>query len=319
MALATYYLILKKEECNSLFSLPLYASLFSAAIVLQLLVVSFGANRETLGTYGNLHRLGLFSSIILPVIAYLMVYTTKPWWRFLLLVAGIMDLYLLFSSGSRVSWVAFLSGAVFTILIFFKGWKKISAILGLFFFSLLVGMIYGLSRIVDSAYYFITHVMEEERWIIWSDTIKLLKDNSLLDWWIGHGIGSFRYYFQDYATFLYDNKFSTNFPHNGFLQVLFENGIIGFIIIFGGLGLLMTAFIKAYRTFTIKHTKFFMITVFAVFWIDFSCFLVNESFYSKYIQYSFSVIVGIMMALISKSKQSTMARAPNKPNLGLST
>ena len=124
MALATYYLILKKEECNSLFSLPLYASLFSAAIVLQLLVVSFGVNRETMGTYGNLHRLGLFSSILWPVVAYLMVYTTKPWWRFLLLVTGIMDLYLLFSSGSRVSWVAFLSGSVFTILIFFKGWKK---------------------------------------------------------------------------------------------------------------------------------------------------------------------------------------------------
>ena len=140
----------------------------------------------------------------------------------------------------------------------------------------------------------------------------MLKDNNILDWLIGHGIGSFRYYFQGYATFLYDNKFSTNFPHNGFLQILFENGIIGFIIIFGGLGLLMTAFIKAYRTFTAKQTKFFMVTVFAIFWIDFSCFFVNESFYSKYIQYSFSVIVGIMMALVSKSRQIANSREPKK-------
>ena len=79
MALATYYLILKKEECNSKFSLQLYASLFSAAIVIQFLVVNFGDQRENLGTFGNLHRLGLFSCLILPVIAYLALNMTKTW------------------------------------------------------------------------------------------------------------------------------------------------------------------------------------------------------------------------------------------------
>ena len=191
--------------------------------------------------------------------------------------------------------------------------------MGLFLVSLLAGMVYGLSRIVDSARSFIAHAMEESRWTVWSDTINLLKDNSLLDWFIGHGIGSFRYYFQDYSTYLvYSKKFETSFPHNGFLQVVFENGIIGFILIFGALGLLMIAFIKAYRTFSDKQTKFFSVTIFAVFCIDFSCFIVNESIYSKYILYSFSIIIGIMMALVSKSKQCDVSSAIDSGNLGLS-
>ena len=310
MVLATYYLILRKEEYGSHFSLQLYAGLLSGAIVIQLLVVSFGDNRETLGIYGNLHRLGLFSSIILPAIAYLIIFMTTIWWRILLVVAGILDLYLLFSSNSRVSWVAFLAGSLLTILVFFKGRQKIFASLGLFLVSLLAGMVYGLSRIVDSAQSFIAHAMEESRWTIWSDTINLLKDNSLLEWFIGHGIGSFRYYFQDYSTYLvYGQKFETSFPHNGFLQVIFENGIIGFSLIFSALGLLMISFIRAYRTFSDKQTKFFSVTIFAVFWIDFCCFIVNESIYSKYILYSFSVIVGIMMALVSKSKQCGASNA----------
>ena len=315
MTLATYYLILKKEEYGSHFSLQLYTGLLSGAIVIQLLVVSFGDNRETLGIYGNLHRLGLFSCIILPAIAYLMIFLTTIWWRILLVIAGILDLYLLFSSNSRVSWVAFLAGSLLTILIFFKGRQKIIATLGLFLVSLLAGMVFGLSRIVDSARSFIAHAMEESRWTIWSDTINLLKDNSLLDWFIGHGIGSFRYYFQDYSTYLvYNEKFETSFPHNGFLQVVFENGIIGFSLIFGALGLLMMAFIKATATFSDKRTKFFSVTIFAVFWIDFSCFIVNESIYSKYILYSFSIIIGIMMALVSKSKQCDVKNIPGQSN-----
>ena len=313
MALAVYYLIVKKEEADSRFSPYLYGSLFIGAVVFQVLVISFVQDREMLGIYGNLHRLGMFSCITIPAIAYLGLIATNNWWRLLLFAAGILDFILLFSSNSRVSWVALPAGSLLTILIFFRGWNKILAILSLVLSSLLAGLFFGLSRIVDSASFFLTHVMEEDRWTIWSDTLKLLGDNTTLEWFFGHGIGSFRYYFQDYSTSLvYGKKFQTSFPHNGFLQILFENGMIGFLVIFGGLAALMIAFVKSYRSFKSRQTKFFMITMFAVAWIDFGCFIFNEPYYSKYIQYSFSVIVGIMMALISKAKQIDAHEAANE-------
>ena len=110
-------------------------------------------------------------------------------------------------------------------------------------------------------------------------------------------------------------KIQPDFPHNGFLQILFENGIIGLFVIFGGFVLLMFEFIKAYRSPTYEQTKFFLVTVFGVFWIDFFCIIVNESFYSKYTQYSFSVIIGIMMALISKSKMLETAGSSDESDL----
>ena len=304
MALAIYYLILRKEEYKSQFSFELYAGIVSAAIVTQLLVVTLVDNRETLGVYNNLHRLGLFACLTFPVIVYLGIVLSNSWWRCFIFLVGLVDLFLLFSSNSRVSWVAFLSGSVLTILVFFKGWKKIMAFLSLILFSFLAGIAFGLSRLVDSAASFLTHVMEENRWTIWSDTINLLKDNSLLDWFIGHGIGSFRYYFKDYSTWphYYTSPLPV-FPHNGFLQVLFENGLIGFMIIFGALAVLMIAFIKAVKFFTVKHIQYFMVTIFAIFWIDFICFIIDESVYSKYNLYSFSVIIGIMMAMVSRTKQ----------------
>lgn len=313
MVLAVYYLILIKAEQNSRFSLRLYACLFIAAIAFQLLLVGLSQNSESLGIYGNLHRLGLFSCITIPVIVYMAAVSKKALWRSLLLMAVIFDLILLFSSNSRVSWMAFLAGSILTILIFFKGWKKLLAILGLFFSLLFAGMLFKLSRIIESANHFIAHIKNESRWTIWSNTINLLKDNSVFEWFVGHGIGSFRYYFQDYSTYMLSgSKIKTSFPHNGFLQVLFENGIIGFFLIFGGLGLLMISFFKAYHSCISKQIKFFFITIFAVFWIDFGCFIVNEPFYSKYIQYSFAVIIGIMMALISQSKQLDSADTREK-------
>ena len=305
MALAIYYLILNKSDRQLPFSLNVYVPLFSAAVLIQFLIAQFGDGRQAHGIYSNLHHLGLFASILIPVIAYLTYIVGKAWWRWPLIVAGLLSFYLLFSSTSEVSWFALFTSSILTILLFFKGWHKLYAALGILFFSALGGAFFGLSRIINNVTMLISQIRGERRWVIWSDTLNMLKDNSLLDWFVGHGIGSFRYFFQDYSTYITPRQklFQTNFPHNGFLQILFENGIIGIIVIFGGLFLLLIALIKSYRVFKDKAHRLFTVAVFAIFWIDIIHWILTESLYRKYISFTLSVIVGMMMALIAVAKQ----------------
>ena len=305
MALAIYYLILTKTDSQPPFSLKVYATLFSAAVIIQFLIAQFGDGRQAHGIYSNLHHLGLFASLLIPVIAYLTYIVGKTWWRWPLIIAGLLSFYLLFSSTSEVSWFALFASSILAIVIFFKGWHKLYAALGVLVFSVLGGVFFGLSRIIGNIAELISQIHEERRWVIWSDTLTMLKDNSLLDWVVGHGIGSFRYFFQDYSTYITPRQkiFQTSFPHNGFLQILFENGIIGFLVIFGGLFLLLVALIKAYHVFSDKAYRLFTVAVFAIFWIDIIHWILTESLYRKYISFTLSVIMGMMMALIAISKQ----------------
>jgi len=136
---------------------------------------------------------------------------------------------------------------------------------------------------------------QEERFVMALDALNMIKDSSVKEWISGHGIGSYRFYNQKYTTY---NNITFNFPHNVFLQVLFENGIIGFIAIFGGLSCLVFNLWNISHQLQNQPAVFYLsVTVFAAFWVTFMYYCFANSIYAKYSIYPLSLIIGTFLAL----------------------
>jgi O-antigen ligase len=152
----------------------------------------------------------------------------------------------------------------------------------------------------------------EERITVWTDTLNMLGDNSAMDWLLGHGIGSFRYYFPDFNTFKIGNKVEDwSFPHNVFFQIIFENGLIGLVMILGGIILLMITTWHGYHRLKHPSTRYLLVTLFILFWINFIHCALTLSFYHKYFIYPLSMIIGILLILLEKTGQNKPLQSLN--------
>ena len=152
----------------------------------------------------------------------------------------------------------------------------------------------------------------EERVTVWTDTLNMLGGNSVKDWLLGHGIGSFRYYFPDYNTFKVDGKVvDWNFPHNVFFQIIFENGLIGLVTILGGMVLLIIGLWRGYHRLEHKSDRYLLVTLFILFWINLIHCALTLSFYHKYFIYPLSVIIGICLILLEKTGQNKPLKSLN--------
>ena len=152
----------------------------------------------------------------------------------------------------------------------------------------------------------------EERVTVWTDTLNMLGDNSVKDWLLGHGIGSFRYYFPDFNTFKVGGKVEDwSFPHNVFFQIIFENGLIGLVTILGGMVLLMIAVWRGYHRLEHTSARYLLVTLFILFWINFIHCALTLSFYHKYFIYPLSVIIGILLILLEKTGQNKPLQSLN--------
>ena len=301
IVLATHLLAkrAKTENCKEFRTLCLFAILF--AVFTQFCVYMIQPKGASFGVYSNLHHLGLFSSVTLPALAFF-YFEFAGWLRLPVLIALLVDFYLLWDSSSRISWLGFFGGITFTLLAFFR--KKQLAYFGavLIVLSLAAAYISGFAHIQSRVQDFMTNWRTEERVFFWTDTLELLKKNSAKDWMLGHGIGSFRYYFSEYSGLTAEKlNLSINYPHNVFLQIIFENGVLGFVIIFGGLFYIPWALWRQVASLTNQHDRALLITTFAAFWIALIHCVLNKSLYSKYVLYSFSIILGTSLVLLERS------------------
>ena len=274
------------------------------AVLTQFIVYLMLKGGTTYGVYSNLHHLGLFSSLTIPLLIYFFI-QFQGWIRVPLVMTVLFDFYLLWDSSSRISWLSFFAGTLFTFLAFFRKKQLVIGLAALILLSLSAAYFSGFSHISSRLQDFADNWQTEERVYFWSDALALLKKNSIPDWLLGHGIGSFRYYFAEYAGLTIKKyNMTINYPHNVFLQIIFENGIIGFTLIFGTLFYLPLASWKGFKRLGSQQERGLLIVCFAVFWIDLiHCFL-NKSLYSKYILYSLSVIVGMSLVLLEKAGQN---------------
>jgi O-antigen ligase len=251
-----------------------------------------------------MHHFGSFASLILPVLFYFAI-QNKGWLRLLCGVCVVGAFYLLWESTSRISWLSFFGSVLLAAFVFLRNKNLWLSLAGLTAVSIIAAFISGLAAIKNRISDILVNWRTEERIIVWSDTLRMLGDNSLKDWLLGHGIGSFRYYIPDYSTFkVEDVLINWNFPHNFLLQVIFENGIIGLLTISAGMALLVIGLWRGYRRLKNESVRYLLVTIFILFWINFIHGALTLSFYHKYFIYPLSMIIGISLILLEKTGQN---------------
>jgi O-antigen ligase len=291
-------------------TLLVYISITLLAVIIQFIsyytierVVNSGG-LESLGLYSSMHHFGAFASLILPITAYFAT-QIKGWLRLLCVVGVIVAFFLLWESSSRISWVAFFSSILIAILLFLRSRNLLMGLIGFFTMSFIAALFSGLTAIKDRIKDILSNWRTEERVTVWTDTLNMLGDNSVKDWLLGHGIGSFRYYFPDYNTFKVRGKIvDWNFPHNVFFQIIFENGAFGLVMFLGATVLLMIGISRGYHRLKHQRDRYLLVTLFILFWINFIHCALTLSFYHKYFIYPLSVIIGISLILLEKTGQN---------------
>ena len=279
----------------------LYLSAVILAVLIQFIAYQFFSTNESWGMYGNFHHFGYFASLTIPLLWYFLS-LSKGRIRFFLALIILADMYLLLESSSRIAWLAFFSSIFLTSLIFFKTRQIVIGIVLFIIIFCLAAAFSGFSDAGNRILDFFAQWRTEERVELWTDTLRLLSENSLQDWIFGHGIGSFRYHFEIFTN---TSEASTSiyhvFPHNVFFQIIFENGFIGFSIIFSGIAWLLLSLWRGYSRLRDKNDRNLLIVTFALFWINLVYCGLTQSFYSKFSLYPLSLICGIAFVLLEKA------------------
>lgn len=299
MALAVHAIAVDRRQGRGGFPGGLFVVVVAAAVAANALAVLMLKQGPTAGVYSNPHHLGMFASLTLPVLFGAAAIHRRWPARLALAAAALVDLLLLFASNSRVSWLAFAMGAGFAVLYFLRGRQRLAAAGAMAAATLSAAVVFGLPRLVARLQFFLAHLNREARWSLWADTWKLMQDSTPVQWLIGHGIGSFRYYIPEVATVRPSGSTGHfSFPHNGLFQILFENGLVGCVVVFGGLLWLALLLMRGHRALRSETSRLMAAVVFALLLITFGHFMLTKSYYSKYIQYVLSVVVGMALGLL---------------------
>ena len=200
--------------------------------------------------FGSEHVLGSYLSRLFPIFLGLTFFLYKDKKNYILLISFVFILIevLIFLSGERVAFFFNTLAAVFVILML-KDFKKIR------FFSFLVSIIIILAismyddsakkRIWDQTIYQIginskhLNFFSEGHESHYKSAYKMFEDNKI----IGIGIRNFRNYCNEekykigykkiiIPFLIYHDRSCTTHPHNTYIQLLSETGLIGFSFIF---------------------------------------------------------------------------------------
>lgn len=272
----------------------LFFVLLSAAVCWQ--IIAFFVFKMPYGTFSNMHYIANFTVLALPVMVYLSL-TAKSWHKFIFVLLAVMDLALILKIGSRPAILGVTAGTLFALIFLIKGrWKWI----GLSFVFAIVGVLIlsGYGGVFAKFQELMVNLPQEERVRLWMSSWNMLSDNTLVTWIFGNGIGSFRTVFPQYAT--PDLRIpSIVSPHNYLLEILYENGIIAAILVFGGFGLLSISAIKASIHAGLKNSRILLrcMIVILLSWLIHTG--LTFPFYSKYSQYSLAFILGPILAMLN--------------------
>jgi len=273
------------------------------AVTIQFIEYFINLGKGQYGLYHNMHHLGFFAILTIPILFYFFC-SSRGFLRYLLILPLFMDFYLLWESSSRIAWLAFFAACFITFLLFFKIKDIIKLTVGLLLFSSLSLFIAGFSDVEKRFQDFASNWRQEERIILWKDTVKMLTDNSAKDWIVGHGIGTFRNHYPKYSTYCVPDTttpYSFTFPHNTILQIIFENGLIGVILFFGLFFLLFFSFKKKSLNLQDQSTFYLLITTFCIFSAFFIFTFLTLPVYSRYTLCPAGLIIGLSLVMVKKT------------------
>lgn len=170
----------------------------------------------------NSNNLGAFFILFIFPFIMLSIYEKEKRKRYLYIIISILCLFNIIVSYSRNAWIAFGVGCLLIVIIYNK--KFIVPFSGVFLTGLLVPEIS--MRLAE----FNDFSQNVTRIKLWETTLLMIKEHALL----GVGVGNFSYQYDNYIKRFEELKYSDYqifHPHNVFLQVQAELGIIGSILI----------------------------------------------------------------------------------------
>lgn len=151
--------------------------------------------------------------------------------RFILIASILIFTLLLWYGNSRAAWLGSIIGTTFLVIRTTGAYLRRISLKCKIIFILIAGCIFSYS--LSQVYHYKTE-SAEGRLLIWSGTIRMIRENPLT----GHGIGSFRQQYMKYqASFLkqqtrFDPQLADNVgsPFNEYLRIGTEQGICGLLL-----------------------------------------------------------------------------------------
>ncbi len=255
---------------------------------------AFYIHNMPFGTFSNPHYLSSFSMLTIPAIAYCFM-ATKGWYKFLFLPVALLDIDLLLKIGSRPAILGIAVGTIFVFIFLTGGWRRWGSLL-LLCVILISLYITDYGNVYSRFEELIVNFLQEERFSLWRSAWNMLKDNSLMAWIVGNGIGAGRSVLPQYSTGVLKTFI---FSHNYLLEICYENGIIGVILVFGGIVWFLIYAVKAAKQTDNKNIGLLIKCMIVIFisWLIHTG--LTFPFYSKYSQYSLAFILGTILPVLA--------------------
>ncbi len=247
------------------------------------------------GSYSNPHYLAELACLTLPFIFYY-CWTAPKMYKGLFIVLGMLDLDLLLRTSSRPAILALCVSLLFVILFLVRGRRRWIGLMTVVFVAVALYLT-RYAGVVGRIDELIAHLSSEERVQFWSDTWKMLQHNSLGAWIIGNGIGSFPDFFPAYSIPEY-NFFS--FPHNHVLQILFDNGLVGVVVVLFWQLYPLYVLVKSSSRTTDPTLRVFINCVCVAYLTSGIFTSLTVGFYSRYSLYPFAFLLGTIMIIAEK-------------------
>ncbi|MFX0200142.1 MAG: O-antigen ligase family protein [Candidatus Hodarchaeota archaeon] len=253
------------------------------------------------GTFTNQHYLATFAVLALPIVIYFFWITTG-WYRFIFAAIAIMDADLLLRTGSRIAFLGIFMSTLLVLIFLVKASRKWVGIglVCLVPITLYVAdyPIFAL-RFKDFIENFMASLSVQSRIQLWTKAWIKIEGSSLFAWIFGHGIGHFSIpYTQDSIVII--NHVS---PHCYFLELLYLNGVIGVVVIFGGLTWVLFSLIRLAVKCEQREIRLLSMSLIVVLLTWFIHSGLTLPFYSKYSQYPLAFALGSALAFIEKAKR----------------
>ncbi len=223
-----FILIGKKNRAYLQKNVMFITLLFVAAYIVGQLFAIFALDRPY-GTTKNPHYLAIYSTICLIVTLYYFFRVPIKLKCYLGICIFILGSLLVYTS-SRPAWI----GALFSMLlasVFLNRGKKLWAFLGLIAIVSTL-LLTDLGGFAEKSKDLIFNISNEERVVIWKETLIMQMDSSVFEWIFGHGLDSFEEDFKHYSSY-HKKGIDFNSPHNYLLEILYISGTIGITLFIG--------------------------------------------------------------------------------------
>lgn len=181
------------------------------------------------GTTKNPHYLAIYSALFLVTAVFLAANWSRGMQRYgLVASAGVLG-FLLLNTSSRPTWIA-LMVATFIVVLCVRSRAKL-------YLSTIAGLVLATLFFTDAGNFktrmddLVMHASKEERVTIWEDTWAMQQQSSRQQWFFGHGVEGFEKNFQPYSRYYATQGITYNSPHNAILEVLYQFGVIGLVLV----------------------------------------------------------------------------------------